>query len=197
MGDGGGGRRGVLRAALAGAGLLALAGCGVPRRLPGTGSGTGTEYLYLTVLTGGMIGRKGWPLFVPGDFSVPAGSLVAAEIRCFDSGPAPVPAGYEQVRGTTDGRITVIAATAGSLAGAATQALTALPASAVAHTFTVPDLRLNVPLPPLSTVRFSFRAGAAGVHAWRCMAACGTGPSGTQGPMATAGWMQGSLSVRA
>lgn len=118
-----------------------------------------------------------------------------AEIRCFNDGPAPVPAGYQTVRGTTDGRVTVIARVAGHLAGAPATSVRALDPSRVAHTFTVADLGLNVPMPPSSTVRFSFRVGAAGTHTWRCVAACGTGDAGMQGPMAAGGWMQGTMTV--
>ncbi len=62
-----------------------------------------TSFLYLVILAGGMIGRKGWPEFVPADFSVPAQSLVRAEIRCFDDGAATIPPMYANVRGTLGG----------------------------------------------------------------------------------------------
>lgn len=60
----------------------------------------------------------------------------------------------------------------------------------VAHTFTIPALHLNVPIPgdvapgaSYVTVTFTFRTEAAGVYRWRCFAPCGKGPDGESGPM--------------
>ena len=160
-------------------------------------AGGGEVWLYLSILTGGMIGKKGWPEFVPADFRVPANAMVHCEIRCFDDGPADVPSGYEKVKGTVDGSITVISAVNGDLSGAKSQTVQAVDPKNVAHTLTVADTGLNIPIPPLSTVRFTFQSGAAGTHGWQCMAACGTGQGGWGGPMATGGWMQGTMTVGA
>lgn len=182
------------------AGVL-LAACGhAPASRSASGAGPtslapGQGWLYLTILTGRMLGRPGFPEFVPADFQVPAHALVHGEIRCFDGGAATIPAGYQRVRGTTDGAMTVIAAVHGDLAGTRAQTLEAVDAKAVAHTLTIPAIGLNIPVPPLHTVRFTFDSGAAGAHRWQCMAGCGTGQGGWGGPMATPGYMNGTLRV--
>ncbi len=156
--------------------------------------GRPADFLYLSILAGQITGKQGWPRYVPADFSVPAHALVQVEIRCFDTGPAAVPAGYEKVQGTVGGVMTVLPGP-DPAATARGRAVSALSAKGVAHTLTMAGLGLNVPVPPLSTVRFTFRTGAPGSVPWECMASCGTGTSGWSGPMAEAGWMQGTMAV--
>lgn len=92
-----GGAAGVLLAACGHAPASRSASAAGPTSLaPGQG------WLYLTILTGRMLGRPGFPEFVPADFQVPAHALVHGEIRCFDGGAATIPAGYQRVRGTPD-----------------------------------------------------------------------------------------------
>ncbi len=161
-----------------------------------TASGVET-WLYLSIITGKQDGDSGYPEFLPAIFSVPANATVHAEIRCFDDGPAAVPSGYNNVKGTVGGTMTVISAVNGDLSTAKTQTVQSIDASNVAHTMTFADTGLNIPIPPLSTVRFDFLSGPAGSHGWQCMAACGSGTGGWGGPMATAGFMQGTMTVQA
>ena len=79
----------------------------------------------------------------------------------------------------------------------------ALPAAKVAHTFTVPGLGLNVPIPgdvPSGqkdiTVTFTILTGSAGSYMFQCMDPCGSGASGWEGPMATMGYMMGQVTIR-
>jgi hypothetical protein len=155
-------------------------------------------HLYFTIVTGGMIGKKGWPEFLPADFTVPANAIVDVEIRDFDDGPATVPAGYNKVIGTIGGTMKVIKALNGPVDQQPSTTVSEVPANQVAHTLTFADngFKLNVPIPPLSTVEFSFQAPAAGTYSWQCYAACGTDQSGWGGPMATDGWMKGTMTVQ-
>ena len=163
----------------------------------GGASSTPQAFLYLTILTGKMIGKSGWPAYVPGNYTLPANSTVQVEIHCFDDGAATVPSGYEQVRGTVGGTMTVISQLLGDLSKAAAQTVQSIAPSNVAHTLTVADIGLNVPVPPLSTVRFLLQTGTAGSHGWQCMADCGTGQTGWGGPMTTDAYMKGTLTVQA
>lgn len=171
---------------------------GTPAAAPGRAAGDAPaqSWLYLSILTGKMDGRKGYPEFVPADFSVPANSTVHAEIRCFDDGPATVPSGYQQVKGAVGGTMTLISGVNGKLSSFKSQVVHGVDAKNVAHTLTIASIGLNIPLPPLSTVRFTFKTGAAGTYGWQCMSACGSGNSGWGGPMSTAGWMKGTMAVQ-
>ncbi len=125
--------------------------------------------------------------------SVPARSVITVTIRNFDLDPTPVPAGspYARVQGT-----------AGGVAYADGVPYTALDHTHIAHTFTVPGLQLNVPIPgraasgkPDVVVTFSFRSLGPGTYRWKCFDPCGDGPDGLGGPMADVDYMQGTLSV--
>jgi hypothetical protein len=89
----------------------------------------------------------------------------------------------------------------GGTASADGQPYSALDPSQVAHTFTLAQLHVNVPIPAQAapgqafvTITFSFHVGAAGVYHWRCNAPCGTG-DGYEGPMLTPGFMVGTLTA--
>jgi hypothetical protein len=79
-------------------------------------------------------------------------------------------------------------------------------ASTPAHSFSIPDLGVFVPLlgvpaaaPANSTnvITFSFRVGKAGVYRWQCFVPCGSGTIyGNGGPMQTLGYMGGFLIVQ-
>jgi hypothetical protein len=152
-------------------------------------------FLYLTINSPAGTARKGYPAYVPSYFTVPANALVQVQLTCFDSGPAPVPQGYQNVQGTVGTTMDLLAATVGDLSKVPAQTVSGLPANGVVHTFTVPSLQLNVPVPGTATVRFLLQTGAAGTHPWQCMAACGSGTSGWGGPMAAPGYMSGALTV--
>jgi plastocyanin len=65
--------------------------------------------------------------------------------------------------------------------------VSSVPAETVSHTFTVPTLGINVPVPVSSTVVAYFTISNAGTYNWFCMTPCG------DAAMATPGWMTGSL----
>lgn len=144
----------------------------------------------LTIQTGKMDGKPNWPRFVPANFSVANGTKVVLTITSYDDGPSPLPAGmttYDSVQGgteTVDGR-----------------SVTSVPNSNLSHTFTVPQLGLNVAIPAVTsgeksvTVVFTFTATKSGSFIWKCMAPCGSGSDGMGGAMAAAGWMRGTITV--
>ncbi len=197
--------------ALAACGSITTASAGSSAGSATSGSASGTAgatatptaatpsetWLYMSILTGKQDGKSGYPEFVPSNFSVPANCTVHGEIRCFDDGPATVPSGYEKVQGTVDGTMSLISGVVGDLSTAAAQTVQSVDPKNVAHTLTMSDIGVSIPIPPLSTVRFTFKTGATGTHVWQCMASCGTGDSGWAGPMADAGYMQGKMTVQA
>jgi len=206
--------RTAVRRAVAMAGLVGLlglaAGCGqitTPTSIDATmlpaaatAATTAAEphvYVDMSILTGKMLGKSGWPTYVPADFTVPAHALVTVTIRDFDDGPAPVPAANLKVQGTVGGNMTVINSILGDVAALPGTKVSSVAANDVAHTFTAAGLNLNVPVPPSSTVTFTFQTGAPGTYTWQCFAPCGTGTTGWSGPMADSGYMQGTITVQA
>lgn len=124
---------------------------------------------------------------------VPAHSLITVTIRNFDLDPTPLPVGspYATVEGTI-----------GQVAFADSRAYFALDNAVIAHTFTVPRLGINVPIPGRSSsgehmvmVTFSFRTAGSATYLWQCFDPCGNGPGGLDGPMADVDYMRGTLTV--
>ena len=60
---------------------------------------------------------------------------------------------------------------------------------AMPHTFTAPDLGLNVTISPESTTKFTFVAKTAGTFSWYCSIPCGSWV------MSNAGYMKGDFKV--
>ena len=138
--------------------------------------------------------HKDWPAYTPSTLVVPAYSLVTITIRNYDLGDTPMPKGspFTSVQGTL-----------GGVASVNGHAYTTLAAEKVAHTFTLPQLNINVPVPgdattgkPYVEVSFTIRTGAAGSYYFRCMDPCGIGSIGWEGPMLTRGYMLGTLTVQ-
>jgi hypothetical protein len=125
--------------------------------------------------------------------SVPEKSIVTVTIRNFDLDAIPIP---------DDSPYTHVQGTVGGVAYMGGKAYTRIARTDIAHTFTVPALHLNVPIPGSAAggkryviVTFSFRTGTAGAYIWRCFAPCGDEPDGLAGAMAEVGYMRGTLSV--
>ena len=135
-----------------------------------------------------------WPAYAPSTVVVPANSLGTVTIRNYDLGDTPLP---------KRSPFTTVQGMVGGVAYADGHAYTALAPEKVAHTFTLPQLNINVPVPgdtttgkPYVEVSFTLRTGAAGSYYFRCFDPCGTGEIGWQGPMVTRGYMLGTLAVQ-
>jgi hypothetical protein len=138
--------------------------------------------------------QKDWPAFSTSNLVVPANSLVTVTIRDYDLGNTAMP---------QNSPFTTVQGTGGSIATVDGQNYASLAPDKIAHTFTIPQLNLNVPLPgdgmkgkDYNTVTFTFHTGAAGTYTFRCFDPCGTGPMGMMGPMMTQGYMIGTLTVQ-
>ena len=187
-----------LLALLALGALAALAACGTATAArPAAPVATTTHLTFdiMPVKPGGP--AQQWPAYIATSPTVlPANSVVTVTIRNFDLGDDSLPAGSPmlRVRGTTDGAATMDG-----------KAYASLDAQHIAHTFTIPQLDLNVPISGDAagdadnvTVTFSFRTPQKpGTYTFQCYVPCGTGTSGFEGPMAMSGYMQGTLTVAA
>lgn len=138
--------------------------------------------------------HKGWPGYTPTNLVLPAHSLVTITIRNYDLGDTPLP---------NNSPFTKVQGTIGGTASANGHTYTSLAADKVAHTFTILQLHVSVPVPgdavkgaSYATVTFTIRTGNAGTYMFQCFDPCGTGSSGWMGPMMTMGYMMGTLTVQ-
>lgn len=155
--------------------------------------------LDLVILTGGMIGKKGWPAYIPSQLIAPANSTVSVQIVNFDDGTAPLVADsikYATVTGVVGNQATAATLTPSSpnTPGPAST-FSKLDPKDVAHTFTIADLQLNVPIPVTSIVTFAIQTGKPGDHKWKCESPCGSGSDGMAGAMQSDAYMEGVLHV--
>jgi hypothetical protein len=73
--------------------------------------------------------------------------------------------------------------------------VTAVPGSMLAHTFTIPQFGINIPVVGGDTVIAYFYLNQTGTFEWLCETPCGFGSTGMQGAMTANGWMQGTVTV--
>lgn len=137
---------------------------------------------------------ENWPAFMASTpLTIPANQTITVTIRNFDLGDAAL---------ADNSPLAKVQGTIGGTASFNGTAYNALDVAKVAHTFTIPQLGLNVPIPgdapdgaSFLTVTFSFRVSHAGTYEFECLAPCGTG-DGFGGPMASMAFMKGTLTVR-
>ena len=135
------------------------------------------------------------------NISLPINRLIELTIMNYDDGNANLTSpGYMNVQGTTNGTITYINnsnvnSSQGSKGIVVTGGLTvnSVPASDIAHTFTIPSLGINIPVPVSSTVTAFIKIDKAGTYTWLCETVCGSGATGLEGAMSTPGWMTGDI----
>lgn len=177
-----------------GAATIGLVGCGSASASTSTGATPAPTTVHQTMIikTGKMLNKPGWPKYSNAFWKAKAGDTVVLTITSYDDGTAPLSTDspYGKVLGTLNGTELVNG-----------KSITAIPDSQISHTFTVPGLSLNLPIPAAATgktvtVQATFEVPKAGTYNWQCEAPCGTTASGWGGPMMTPGWMQGSITVQ-
>lgn len=144
-------------------------------------------------------GRTDWPHFVPSGFSAPAGATIVLTIVNHDDGAAPLPPASPW--GKVMGADPTFGAVSGGEELVDGKPVTSVPNAQVSHTFTIPGLLVNIPIPAAPsasqpvTVTFSFTVTKAGTYNWLCVAPCGSGSSGMGGAMDAEGWMEGYVHI--
>ncbi len=146
-------------------------------------AGAGSPTVYYENLSVVINPVNGWPQYTPANFTVPAG-LVTFRINDHDS-----PMAWSQcpcvVSGTTNG----FESLNGTL-------FHVVPSTNIAHTFTVPNLGIEIYSPGQAVVEFTVDLVNPGNFTWFCIAPCGTGSNPyTTPPMGTFGYMSGTMSV--
>lgn len=135
--------------------------------------------------------------------SLPANTLVRLTIINYDEGNASLTdPKYANVQGTVNGTITYVnnanvnsSQGTGGIDLKGGQTVTSVSPDLIAHTFTIPSLNINIPIPLSSTVVAYIRISTTGSFVWFCETACGSGDTGLLGAMETPGWMTGDLDV--
>jgi hypothetical protein len=189
-------RRRVLGAAVgSAAGAALLSACSM---IPSEVSAEQPVELNLSLVSDAMTGKQNWPVYVPSTLTLPAHTTINARIFQFDSGAGELPddSPFAKVTGVVGSTATAQAITQAdpnNLGAASTYP--ALAAKDVAHTFTIGQIGLNVPLPVSSVVSFTFKTGDPGTLRFQCMVPCGTDPNGSGGPMVANGFMMGTIKV--
>lgn len=183
--------------ALLSLGALAVAGCGKAAAAAGGPATTraATSSISLVIVAQKPGSRIQGPTYMPSTLlTVPAHTLVTVSITNEDLGDTPLPSGspFAQVSGVHGGVASVDGTPYHALAN-----------DKVAHTFTIPSLGINVPIPGDAPaghqgvhVSFSFMTGVAGTYRWQCFDPCGSGTGGWGGPMQTMNYMIGTITVQ-
>ena len=147
----------------------------------------------MEIQTGKMDGHPGWPRYTNAFWSVERGTTVVLTITSYDDGTAPLEGSqaslFDRVQGTIGDSETLDG-----------HSVTSVPNTDVAHTFTIPALGVNLPIPAAPaggkvTVVAHFVPTRAGVFVWQCYAPCGMGTNSMGGAMSTMGWMEGKVTV--
>ena len=155
----------------------------------------------------------GWVSFCPTTLELPPNSVITVVIKQYDTSTGLYNDFFNKVQGTV-----------GGIALYNNKPMARLDTANIAHTFTiqsVPDetnpIFVSVPLlgvpdnapnnvtvngnpyPTPTVIQFQFRTGPAGhTYIWHCYVPCGSdmeAPFGFGGPMATTGFMAGTISV--
>ncbi len=137
------------------------------------------------------------------NISLPAHKLIKLVIVNYDDGGANLTSPqYEAVTGTVNNVVTEVnnnnINSSQGLSGiqiSGGQNVSSVSPDNIAHTFTIPQIGLNIPIEPSSTVSAYFTLNQTGTFTWFCMTECGAGATGILGAMATAGWMTGSVTI--
>lgn len=137
------------------------------------------SYLNLTIA---INATSGMPQYLPANFSVPRGEV---KVTIVDQDlVASWPGCPCQVTGTVGNTE--------SVNGSAP--VSSVPNQTVAHTFSVPQLGINVYSPGQSTITFTLDLSASGQFAWYCEDPCGADGL-TGAPMGEPGYMSGTMTV--
>lgn len=138
-------------------------------------------------------------------FKVPPNATVRVTIDQQD-GPSGLRNEYlGLVRGTVGNSMTIYTSDPAAGGAGSGKTVQAIDPTLAAHTFSVPDLGVNVPLlgidatNPKNTdnfVTFTFKVPSSGIFHWQCFVPCGAGTLyGNGGPMQTLGYMDGQIEV--
>lgn len=141
------------------------------------------------------------------NITLPAFTQIDLTIFNYDDGNGTLAPQYGNVTGTVGNVITYFNDTLmnstyynNSIAVNGSVTASSVPLDFIAHTFTITTtsgkVLVNIPVPISSVVHATFYINETGSFLWQCEVACGSGPTGWGGAMATPGWMAGYVYVK-
>lgn len=128
----------------------------------------------------------------------PAHTLIQLTIISYDTPTSGSTSLEGKVSGTVGGTLYLINGTSAMGMDVSQhwgQNVTSVPSDMLAHTFTVQQLGVNIPVVGGDTEIAYVYFNQTGTFQWICLTPCGFGPTGTEGAMSTAGWMEGQVTV--
>ncbi|MDV3244578.1 MAG: hypothetical protein LYZ66_05315 [Nitrososphaerales archaeon] len=129
---------------------------------------------------------------------LPVKTLIQVTIVSYDTPTAGSQQQDGLVKGTVGSTVYMINGTTASLGTTPMQwgkNVTSVSAEILAHTFTIQQLGVNIPVVGGDTEIAYLYFDRAGTYQWICLTPCGFGSNGTEGAMSTTGWMEGTITV--
>jgi hypothetical protein len=143
-----------------------------------------------------VVGKGG--LGTSANISLPVKTMIQLTIVSYDT---PTMGSTDQqgvVTGTVGGTVFMINGTTAMSSDTPQQwgeNVTSVPGASLAHTFTIQQLGINIPIVGGDTMVAYLYFNSPGTYVWICETPCGFGPNGSQGAMSTPGWMTGTVTV--
>jgi heme/copper-type cytochrome/quinol oxidase subunit 2 len=132
------------------------------------------------------------------NISLPVNTTIELTILAYDTPTANSTDAMGVVNGTTVNGMYMINGSMASMSSMPTQwgqTIKSVPGAMLAHTFSIPQLGVNVPVVGGNTEIAYLYFTKAGSFTWICLTPCGFGPNGAQGAMSTMGWMSGTVTI--
>jgi hypothetical protein len=152
-------------------------------------------HLYLVIHRGEQLNNEPLgPAYMPSVFTLPGNTTVTVTITNFDDATTLPDNAAKFAKASGIDRNTFLLAPMDPRNPNAIVAATPtsqLSSTTIAHTFTIQQINLNVPIAAESTTTFTFHTPTGCDCMWRCMDPCGIGPVGWGGAMSTEGYMMG------
>ena len=129
---------------------------------------------------------------------LPVHTLIQLTIISYDTPTAGSTDQEGKVTGTVGGTVYLVNGTSASGMDVSQhwgKNVTSVPGAMLAHTFSVPQLGLNIPGVGGDLEIAYLNISQTGTFQWLCYTPCGFGPTGMQGAMAQPGWMEGQVTV--
>lgn len=132
------------------------------------------------------------------NIQLPVHTLIQVTIISYDTPTASSTDSQGNVTGTVGGTVYLINGTSAMGTDVSqhwSQNVTSVPGSILAHTFTIPQLGINIPVVGGDTEIAYLYLNQTGTFQWICLPACGFGQMGMLGAMSKPGWMEGQVTV--